>query len=132
MMYKPFMYWLKPFVLLLAVVVMAHATCTVSCVLPHNGKAPPQSNSQAPGNCHHSKAPDPTDHKESENSSTCSLPQISGDRPTTTAQDFKPLPAALPAFVVTFSAELGGMVGLHEVYGFQFHVSAPGTNVLRI
>ena len=124
------MYWLKPLVLTLALAVMAHANCAVSCVHPHDGKAPPENNSQSPEGCHHSKPLDKSDSNES-GSSTCSHSQLSGDRPAITAQDFRPLPAALPAVVVTVSSDVGTVPGIFEA-GPKSHASAPPITFLRI
>jgi hypothetical protein len=130
MMSKGSMYWLKPFALLLALAVMAHANCAVSCVHTHTGKVlPPESQAQSPENCHQSKAPDKSD--KNEGGSTCAHSQLSsGDRPTLTGQDSKPLPV-LAAHVV-FSLEVSNPPVVAEAYTLESYASAPPLSVLRI
>jgi hypothetical protein len=131
MMTKALMYWLKPLVLILAVVVMAHANCAVSCVHPHSGKVPvPESTPQSPENCHHSKTPVKSD--EDKSGSACSHAQISGDRPQITAQQFKPIAAVVTAEVVPFVSEIARISALTELFGPSAYGSAPPITVLRI
>ena len=132
MMLRDSMYWLKPLVLILGLAVAAHATCAVSCVHSHSGMVPPSETASQPSqDCHRSETPDKSDRHKS-GTSTCSHSQISGDRPTITAKDFKPLPVALPADIVTFSAEVGSVTGIYEFYSLKSYASAPPITVLRI
>jgi hypothetical protein len=124
------MFSLKPLVLVLALVVIVHGNCAVSCL--HSDTAnerTSESNPQSAENCHQSHAPKSSQHDE--DGGACSHSQVSGDRSTITAQDFKPMPATDDALVL-LAPEAGRISFVAEIYDPNSYASSPPITVLRI
>ena len=125
------MYWLKPLALIVALAVVVHANCGVSCLHPHSGEQPlPASDQQSAKDCHHNDAPGRSEGNESGDS--CSHSLVSGNAPSVTAKIFKPAPVALVAEVLTFPSEAGNTSFVAEFNGFNSFSSAPQITALRI
>jgi hypothetical protein len=125
------MYWLKPLALIVALAVMVHANCAVSCLHPHSGEQPlPASDQESAQDCHHGNPPDRSEGNES--GDACSHSLISGNAPPMTAKIFKPVPLVLVAEVLTFTAEAGNISFVAEFRDFNSVSSAPPITVLRI
>ena len=125
------MYWLKPFALIVALAVVVHANCAVSCLHPHPSEKPlPASDQQPAKDCHHGNTPDRS--QGNENGDACSHSLISGNAPPITAKVFKPTPVVLVAEVLTFPSEVGNTSFVAEFNGFNSFSSAPQITALRI
>lgn len=125
------MYWLRPLALIVALAVMVHANCAVSCLHPHSGGQPlPASDQQSTKDCHHNDTPGPSEGNES--GDACSHSLISGNAPPVTAKIFKPAPVVLGAEVLTFPSEVGNISFVAEFNGFNSVRSAPQITALRI
>ena len=128
----PQMVSLKALVLVLALAVMVHGNCAVSCLHPLDTakEQPSESNPQSAENCHQSHAPKGAPHDE--DSGACSHPQVSGDRSTITAQDFKPMPAVDAEFLL-LPPEAGHLsLFVAEIYDPSSYASSPPVTILRI
>src|SRR5262245_2954354 len=123
------MHWLKPLALIVALAVVVHANCAVSCLHPLEQPLP-AGDHQSSKDCHHSNTPD-----KSEGDGTgdaCSHSLISGSTSSPATKICKPALLVLAAEDVTLPLEPLRVSFVTEFNGFNSFSFAPPITVLRI